>query len=162
MFVKFLFLNQRSSLGVVVITFGFSAEALVWIWVKAIFCLHFNSAAKKVQNQIHPGRILHVHQKCIFTLPLQQKKYKIKFTQDEYHMYIRVVQGRTLLPWSLKYKNYIPVWVQWWYCEQHSLSFEIERRLWNILSWLKSFDHFARINFFLIRQWAHALFNKQQ
>ena len=118
--------------------------------------------SKKVQNQIYPERISHVHQKCVFTLPLQQKKYKIKFTQDEYHMYIRVVQGRTLLPWSLKYKNYIPVWVQWWYSEQHSLSFEIERRLWNILSWLKSFDHFARINFFLIRQWAHALFNKQQ
>ena len=70
MFVKFLFLNQRSSLGVVVITFGFSAEALVWIWVKAIFCLHFNSAAKKVQNQICPGWISHVHQKWVLTLTL--------------------------------------------------------------------------------------------
>ena len=51
--------------------------------------LHSSSAAKKVQNLIYPGWISHVHQKCIFTLPLQQKKYKIKFTQDEYHMYIK-------------------------------------------------------------------------
>ena len=51
--------------------------------------LHFFSAAKKVQNQIWVGRISHVHQKCVFTVPLQQKKYKIKFALDEYHMYIK-------------------------------------------------------------------------
>ena len=56
---------------------------------KHIFYLHSSSAAKKVQNQIHPGTISHVHQKCVFTLPLQQKKYKIKFTHEEYHMYIK-------------------------------------------------------------------------
>ena len=54
-----------------------------------IFYLHSYSAAKKVQNQICPGRISHVHQKYVFTLPLQQKKYKIKFPQEEYHMYIK-------------------------------------------------------------------------
>ena len=36
--------------------------------------LYCSSTAKKVQNQISPGRILRVHQKSVCTLPLQQKK----------------------------------------------------------------------------------------
>ena len=79
-FVKFLFSEQPSCSGVVVITSNYGAEGP---WFKSgrehIFYLHSNSAAKKVQNQIWVGRISHVHQKCVFTVPLQQKKYKIKF-----------------------------------------------------------------------------------
>ena len=80
MFVKFLSLHSPSSRGVVVITSEICTEG-PWFDFKQmhIFCLHSNSAAKKVQNQIWVGRISHVHQKCVFTVPLQQKKYKIKF-----------------------------------------------------------------------------------
>ena len=57
------------------------------------FYLHSYSAAKKVQNQIYPWRISQVHQKYVFTLPLQQKKYKIKFPQEDYHMYIKTASS---------------------------------------------------------------------
>ena len=74
-FVKFLFLLQLSSRGVVVTVVDLYVEG-PWFdpGQKHIFYLHSNSAAKKVQNQIYPGRISHVHQKCVFTFPLQQKK----------------------------------------------------------------------------------------
>ena len=81
MFVKFLSFIQLSSRGVVVTIVNFCAEG-PWLdpRQKHIFYLHSNSAAKKVQNKIWVGRISHVHQKCVFTVPLQQKKDKIKFT----------------------------------------------------------------------------------
>ena len=88
--LEFLLLHHPRFRGVVVIASAYCTEGP---WFDPgrilIFYLHSYSAAKKVQNQNCPWRISHVHQKCVFTLPLQQKKYKIKFTQDEYHMYIK-------------------------------------------------------------------------
>ena len=49
---------------------------------KHIFYLHSNSAAKKEQNQIYPGRISHVHQKCVL-------KVQNQISQEEYYMYIK-------------------------------------------------------------------------
>ena len=76
--VEFLPIDHPRFRGVVVITSAYSTDGPRFDpgWI-LIFYLHSYSAAKKVQNQICPWRISHVHQKCVFTLPLQQKKYKI-------------------------------------------------------------------------------------
>ena len=63
MIVKFPSAYQPSSCGVVVITYDFYTEGPWFDSVqKHIFYLHSNSAAKKLQNQIYPRRISHVHQ----------------------------------------------------------------------------------------------------
>ena len=84
-FVKFQYYYQSSCRSVVVIIHDFYMEG-PWFDSRQrdIFYLHSNSAAKKTQNQIYQGRISHVYQKCVFTVPLQQKKYNIKFPQEEY------------------------------------------------------------------------------
>ena len=76
--LKFLLLHHPRFRGVVVIASAYCTEGpRIDPGQILTFYLHSYSAAKKVQNQICPWRISHVHQKCVFTLPLQQKKYKI-------------------------------------------------------------------------------------
>ena len=87
--LEFLHINHPRFRGVVVIAFDYCTEGPRFDPGRIpIFYLQSYSAAKKVQNQIWVGRISHVHQKCVFTVPLQQKN-KIKFPKEEYYMYIK-------------------------------------------------------------------------
>ena len=49
----------------------------------------FFLCSKKSTKSNLPRKNITCTSKCIFTVPLQQKKYKIKFALDEYHMYIK-------------------------------------------------------------------------
>ena len=92
--VEFLHIDHPRFRGVVVIASAYSTEGPRFNpRPMPIFYLHSYSAAKKVQNQICPWRISQVHQKYVFTLPLQQKKYKIKFPQEDCQMYIKTASS---------------------------------------------------------------------